>query len=277
MFKKFSKISRDIKRIKKNNKFSSVQKRELIFVYLKVTLLSLLHGRLMKVSKVSLLGHQMKVQSMSEFVNLFDEVVLSDFYRTRLQEPPKCIFDAGANVGFSAIYFRWLYPDAKVVCFEPDPDTFEVLAENLGDYSKNIVLHNIALADMEGSVPFYRRRDLSIASTTSSVHAHRSEKIDVPARTLSSFVDSTIDVLKMDIERMETKVFKEMFMSESIKKIRTFAMEYHYDYDDADNKLSELLTVFEKAGFVYTITLLSDKLPKYKTYRIEGWSESMIS
>jgi FkbM family methyltransferase len=44
---------------------------------------------------------------------------------------PKIILDIGSNIGASIIYFRQQFPDATIFGFEPHPDTFRILQENV--------------------------------------------------------------------------------------------------------------------------------------------------
>ena len=46
---------------------------------------------------------------------------------------PKMIVDIGSNIGSSIIYFHQQFPDAKILGFEPHPDTFRVLEKNVAD------------------------------------------------------------------------------------------------------------------------------------------------
>lgn len=44
--------------------------------------------------------------------------------------PPSFLLLAGANVGFSTILFKMLWPEAVVVALEPDSSNFEQLKIN---------------------------------------------------------------------------------------------------------------------------------------------------
>ena len=44
------------------------------------------------------------------------------------------IIDGGANVGYAALHFAKLYPEAVIIAVEPDPTTFEVLRQNCADH-----------------------------------------------------------------------------------------------------------------------------------------------
>ena len=59
--------------------------------------------------------------------------------------PPAYILDAGANVGFSTLLFKLLWPDAVVVSVEPNHDNFEILR-------KNTAVHQLGVKLIEGGV-----------------------------------------------------------------------------------------------------------------------------
>lgn len=43
---------------------------------------------------------------------------------------PTVIFDIGANIGITAIWLADKFPGAKIFCFEPMPENFELLKAN---------------------------------------------------------------------------------------------------------------------------------------------------
>ena len=38
-----------------------------------------------------------------------------------MRDRTTCVIDVGANIGASALFFALAYPNAKIVCFEPNP------------------------------------------------------------------------------------------------------------------------------------------------------------
>lgn len=46
---------------------------------------------------------------------------------TRYVADPKLIIDAGANVGYSSVYFAKMYPRAKAIAFEVEQSNFDML------------------------------------------------------------------------------------------------------------------------------------------------------
>lgn len=60
-----------------------------------------------------------------------DEIFAEQAYRpVPALPPPRAILDIGANVGLNAAYFRLAFPMTPIVCVEPDPHAFRMLARN---------------------------------------------------------------------------------------------------------------------------------------------------
>lgn len=56
----------------------------------------------------------------------------------RLTDPGDLAIDAGANIGYTAsILGRRVGPKGKVICFEPHPDVFDSLKENVEIWKKD--------------------------------------------------------------------------------------------------------------------------------------------
>jgi FkbM family methyltransferase len=126
---------------------------------------------------------------------------------------PKVILDIGSNVGASILYFRRLFPRAKIVGFEPHPETFEVLQRNVTE-SESVRLCNYGLgaADKRTTVPF-AGVDFSAFSTEPS-----DGQISALARptvctirhagdALRDLGVSEVDLIKIDCEGAELDIF----------------------------------------------------------------------
>ena len=64
-------------------------------------------------------------------------------------EDPRTTIDAGANAGYSALWFALRYPGARVVAIEPDDDNVELLHRNTHAVPNVEVVHG-ALMDVDG-------------------------------------------------------------------------------------------------------------------------------
>src|SRR5947209_5685759 len=57
---------------------------------------------------------------------------------------PKIILDIGSNIGASILYFHRQFPDAKIFGFEPHPDTFRILQQNVA-HLPDVTIFNYGL------------------------------------------------------------------------------------------------------------------------------------
>lgn len=71
-----------------------------------------------------------RIRSGSTDLHVFQQIFLYDDYLLDLNFKPEFIIDAGAYVGYSAIYFNQAYPLAKISSIEPSSDNFDTLEFN---------------------------------------------------------------------------------------------------------------------------------------------------
>lgn len=160
------------------------------------------------------------------------------------------ILDCGANAGVSVLYFKKLFPRARILAFEPDPALMNVLNENLRlnnvsgveVFEKAVWIHNDGIrfgSDGADGGSVY------LDSNTVFVSSVRLKEV------LQTF--ETIDFLKMDIEGAETDVLPDC--SHELSRVRNLFVEYH-SWTNQRQKLDELLHVLTEAGFRYVIRSL---------------------
>jgi FkbM family methyltransferase len=74
---------------------------------------------------------------------------LNEFYRSAVASgKTPLIVDAGANIGASAVYFAYSFPQARVVAIEPEKSNFELLSANTA--GANVECIHAALAATAG-------------------------------------------------------------------------------------------------------------------------------
>lgn len=76
---------------------------------------------------------------------------------------PRTFVDVGANVGDFSAAARWLYPDAQIHAFEPNPELLGQLSERLAGDARAQV-HAVALADRAGRSEFHLTATHTLAS-----------------------------------------------------------------------------------------------------------------
>jgi FkbM family methyltransferase len=153
----------------------------------------------------------------------------SDDDQARLVADAQVVFDVGANVGQSAKTYRRLYPHADIWSFEPFPTTYERLCRSLADQRFHPV--PLALSDQVS------RAELNIGavSITNSLlrrETDTGEAIEIQTDTLDHFCSehgiSNIDILKVDVEGAEDRVFRGAKDMLSRRAIRSVFVEVYF-------------------------------------------------
>lgn len=195
--------------------------------------------------------HKLHFFHYSIFLSLFEDMFLNNEYYVKLQRNPH-IIDLGSEIGLSVVYFKSLYPDARISAFEPDPASYRLLTKNIKDnLMKNVIAYNVALANKVGSMPFYIDPSVDGSLTMSLFAKRQQKKIIVKVNRLSRYIKQKVDLLKMDIEGAEFDVLSDLAHSKKIKLVENMIIEYHHHIDVKKNNLSRLLVLLEKNGFGY--------------------------
>ncbi|MGB8541384.1 MAG: FkbM family methyltransferase [Candidatus Acidiferrales bacterium] len=123
------------------------------------------------------------------------------------------VFDIGAHIGYFALLLSKLVgPQGKVFAFEPFPENFKVLEENVRiNDCRNVLLENRAVAEASG-VMNLKSNDSDRLTYTSSLVDGR-PLVDVKAVSLDDYtalLNERIKFVMMDVEGAEAAVLKGM-------------------------------------------------------------------
>jgi FkbM family methyltransferase len=167
------------------------------------------------------------------------------------------ILDCGANIGLAMLYFKHLYPKARISCFEADPTTSSILQKNIDQNDlQDVSVHNLMLSNDDGEQSFYVSADvdgsLRMSGNPGRISKHR--EIRVKAGRLSDYIDGTIDLLKLDVEGAEFDVMNDLKSTGKISQIRRMVIEYHHKIDGKASCLAKFLALLEEEGFEYQIS-----------------------
>lgn len=147
------------------------------------------------------------------------------------------IMDIGSNVGDYSLLMLGCIPDSKIICFEPNPKTFDTLDRRI--QRKNIIKENIGLSDRKGTMKFFDKiakpnsDGTQLASVYKDVieknHKSKSFEMTINVDTLDNYVKSRnipkVDFIKIDVEGHEYCVIKGGL--ESIKKTDFIQFEFN--------------------------------------------------
>ncbi len=191
--------------------------------------------------------------------HLYNEVVLEPTYHLDFPAPTPRIIDAGGNIGLTMLFYKYQFPRARIVSFEPDPRSFAMLKKNAdANGFTDVETHNVALSDQEGTLTLYYDPTLegdTTASISQEFRAHHGgadvklAQETVPAVSLRPYLKEPVDLLKIDIEGSEGAVMRDI--APSLANVAEIQMEFHYDAKE--NRLQEMIELLEKAGHRYRI------------------------
>jgi FkbM family methyltransferase len=138
---------------------------------------------------------------------------LAQLARHVFGETPLTIVDAGANIGLAAIFLARLFPQARVVCIEPESGNVDMCQTNLrlnGMDSTTIVAS--ALWDTNGPVvlgPGFRdgrQWAFSVSDGASRPGSMAAEGVRL-GTLMEQLGIERIDILKLDVEGAEKRIF----------------------------------------------------------------------
>jgi FkbM family methyltransferase len=188
-------------------------------------------------------------------VDLFEEMFMQGHYLFEASSSRPLIIDCGSNIGMSVLYHKRLYPDSKILAFEPDPLTFSLLRRNISANGlTGVELVNKAVCDRDDLISFYVDPECPGSLLMSTRQARLPKRrIEVPGTLLSNYVDSQVDLLKMDIEGAEEMVIRDLIKQDKLGLIREMIFEYHHHIRPTDDDLGTLLSALEERGFGYQL------------------------
>lgn len=194
-------------------------------------------------------------------------------------EPGSTVFDVGANIGISALFFHWEGPGVRVFAFEPAPVMHEALRANLAAHGVDAVIYDCALGRTPGETtltyyPFvtamssvYAEREHDVAVTRTFlvnsgfdpedvddllVGRHVTEEVRCPVRTVSEVVAEAgverIDLLKINVEKAESEVMAGID-EDDWPRVRQLVMQVH----DVDGRVAAVREDLARRGYAVTV------------------------
>jgi FkbM family methyltransferase len=142
------------------------------------------------------------------------------------------IVDIGANVGIAASRLRLAYPQARVLCFEPNPAALAYLRVNAP--RARAELFEFGLGDADARLPLFQGTHSTVTASLSPRAMTLSEPlgaVDIRAadRALAQAGVSAIDLLKIDTEGAELPILKAL--AAFLTGVRIAHLEFHGEAD----------------------------------------------
>jgi FkbM family methyltransferase len=189
---------------------------------------------------------------------LFREIfVRNEYFFAAASERP-LVFDCGANIGLATLFFKWVYPECEIHAFEPDPDTFRALQDNVARNGlTDVHLFNVALTGSRGRLELFvpgGSAGSPLTSTLSGRNLESVRRVVVDGVPLSSHIGAReIDFLKMDVEGAEEPVLRELANTGKLRSIKELAVEYHHNIKGIVGSCGSFLQLLYDCGYQYQL------------------------
>ena len=219
-----------------------------------------------KTGHTRLWGKDFRFSDNHGFLHSLEEVFRDQVYKFSSKKKDPYIIDAGANIGLSVAYFKQLFPQARIVAFEPDQHIFELLSQNIAALAyREVALRNTAAWIADTELTFFSEG--SLAGSTEVSLGGKASQYTVKAERLKNWLaGKEVDFLKIDIEGAENTVLFDL--EDELPRVGHLFLEYH-SLVGKEQMLGEMLQVIKKAGFRYHIKSASDTNPFPFTNRIK--------
>jgi FkbM family methyltransferase len=176
--------------------------------------------------------------------------------RSLRMEDGDVFLDIGANLGWYALLVgRHQPPSVRIVCFEPDPDTFALLQQNLQlNGLSRIEARQLAISDECSRRLLFRYSDKN-TGRHSLLPINEGNEVEVETTTLSRFcanegIDSArIRLVKIDVEGYESFVLRGM--ADLLPAVPAILAEYSPRYMQRGGvEPADYLDPLFQAGFI---------------------------
>lgn len=192
-----------------------------------------------------------------EFHSLKREIFTNDSYYFESETEEPVIIDVGAYVGLSVLYFKQLFPNCRVLAFEPNPVAVEKLKENIFiNEAEDVEIYDSAIWTKDGFKDLYIDNSglqrYSVGSFKKGAWNGEvvSKKITVKTEDLTKYIKTDIDMLKLDVEGSEHQILKSI--APHLTKIKNIVVEYH---PVSNQNIHKILNMLERR---YTVTIFDE-------------------
>jgi FkbM family methyltransferase len=196
--------------------------------------------------------------SIPSLAYLHEEIFVKLAYYFHALRPDPFIVDGGSNIGMSVLFFKALYPAARVLALEPAAPAHGLLVRNVeANRLQDVDVQRAALGREDGEVPFYEDpHDPATFRMSTRPERISGTKTSVAQRRLSNLIPEEVDLLKLDVEGAEDDILEELADSGAITRVAQLVVEYHHQLDPGRDFLGAFLERLREHGFRYQVSAI---------------------
>lgn len=195
---------------------------------------------------------EVRVNDAPNFYMLYKDIFVNRYYHFDACRPDPLILDGGGNIGMSVLYFKRVYPDARIITFEPDAEVLPYLRDTIDrNHLTRVEVVAAALGRRDGVASFCGdgKYGGSLAVPVDATAGDRTQ-YEVPCVRLRDYLGQPVDLLKLNIEGAEWDVLADS--EDLLPNVREIVIEYHH-LPGLPRTLHRILSLLDERGFEYLI------------------------
>ncbi len=175
--------------------------------------------------------------------------VLGDYNVLPKSTKDPYIVQIGASIGLDTIHLAQRHPSSKILCYEPNPHTFDKLYENTHLFPGINIIPS-AVSNYSGHASFNINKNSSWGD--SLVPGNHQQSIIVPVVAASSiFQDKKVDLATIDVEGSELQIMRNLDSTRVINNVNHFVIEFHGNVLNQGEQL-EIYEILQRNGYKFT-------------------------
>lgn len=204
---------------------------------------------------IRLMDYDLRYTDLLSVCPQWEDLFVHQTLRFVARRPAPRILDCGANLGLATLYFKRLYPQARITAYEADPALYAVLAENLQrNGAPDVHAVHSAVWTHNGTINF--RCEGADSGAIDAVAGNLGGAVHtVPSVRLRDMVaEESIDLLKLDIEGAELDVLSDC--RDALHSVDAVLLDLH-EFDPGRRTTADVLDILARAGFTYSLDALT--------------------
>ncbi len=201
--------------------------------------------------RIRMLNYDLQYSDLLSFCPQWQDIFVKRTLEFRSANASPRILDCVANVGLASLYFKRIFPAARITAFEADPALFAMLAANLGNNgAADVQAVHAAVWTSDGTLAF-RCEGSDSGMIESLPGAVAGEAVRVPSLRLRTLLErEPVDLLKLDVEGAEDAVLADC--DGVLHRVGAMVMDLH-EFDPAARQAPRVLERLSAAGFKYAV------------------------
>jgi FkbM family methyltransferase len=195
--------------------------------------------------------YEIYYENSDEFYELKKEIFSENCYYIELEKEDPVIVDAGAHIGMATLYYKMLFPQSRIIAFEPVPYNFNILEKNIHENQlENVELFQVVVAPKSGVLRIQEPIGEGAWRSGAGIipkgwkGIQDNQEIKVEAVGIQEILHDKIDIFKMDIEGMEYEVIRNA--GPLIRNVKNWIIEVH---PRKDHRIEEIQKTLVQNGF----------------------------